>query len=874
MRYMIFTEQENDKYEVAVLIKPTYFTQKDLQEYYVDPLAMGGIDPSKVIAFDLLYKNNKATTTTVKEYLNELLPTLKELGIRYIYCADAAYFKVLAKQTKADNNFGYLFNVAVKDYEHIQVTYGLNHGSLIYNPDQIDKLKMSVQTLIDAYTGSYSVLGADIIHYEDYPETISQIKWTLNRLHQYPILAVDIEAFSLNMHEAGIGSIGFAWSKHEGVSFAVDYAAITDSDFSDGVYGYRHRNDKVRELLKRFFESYKGKIMFHNATYDTKVLIYELWMKDPLDRVGMLYGLHTMYRALHDTKVITYLATNSTAGNVLGLKELAQPFAGNWAQSEINDIRRIEKEQLLRYNLVDCLSTFYVYEKYLPTMIADKQEELYYSLMLPTLKVLTQIEMVGMPMDVDKIQQAKDKLSAEERKALDVIENDPYVLKAQEVIQHYEMEKANAKLKTKVKPIEDFAHIKFNPNSGAHLAVLFHEVMNLPVLERTKTKLPATGTDTIKKLVNHADEDQLPLLHALLDLGSVAKILTAFIPAFEKAVPKADGRAYLHGGFNLGGTISGRLSSSKPNLQNLPSGSKWGKLVKECFSAAFGEVFCSADFNALEDRINTLLTKDPNKIKIYTEGYDGHCFRAFYYWGDQMPDIVDTVESVNSIKDKYPKHRSRSKSPSFALQYAGTWITLVKNCGFSEEEAKRVEANYHKMYEVSDKWMAERLEECCRDGYATVAFGLRIRTPLLKQTVLGTHKTPKEAEAEARSVGNAISGQSYGLLNNRAIVEFMDRVWNSEYKYDVVPVALIHDAIYLIVKEDAEVVAWVNKNLTECMAWNELPEIQHESIKLSAELDLHYPNWANAITLPNDATAPQIKQICQEWYEENMKEAA
>lgn len=239
-----------------------------------------------------------------------------------------------------------------------------------------------------------------------------------------------------------------------------------------------------------------------------------------------------------------------------------------------------------------------------------------------------------------------------------------------------------------------------------------------------------------------------------------------------------------------------------------------------------------------------------------------------------MPDIVETVESINSIKEKYPKHRSRSKSPSFAMQYAGTWITLVKNCGFSEEEAKRVEANYHKMYEVSDRWMDERLKECCEKGYATVAFGLRIRTPLLKQTVLGTSKTPKEAEAEARSVGNAISGQSYGLLNNRAIVEFMERVWNSEYKYDVVPVALIHDAIYLIVKEDAEIVAWVNKNLTECMAWNELPEIQHESIKLSAELDIHFPSWANAITLPNGATAQEVKDICQSWYQEYKAQAA
>ena len=68
----------------------------------------------------------------------------------------------------------------------------------------------------------------------------------------------------------------------------------------------------------------------------------------------------------------------------------------------------------------------------------------------------------------------------------------------------------------------------------------------------------------------------------------------------------------------------------------------------------------------VEDKINTLLTGDPNKEKVYSEGYDGHCFRTYYYWKDQMPDIVDTVESINSIADKYPDLRSKSKAPTFA----------------------------------------------------------------------------------------------------------------------------------------------------------------------------------------------------------------
>ena len=198
----------------------------------------------------------------------------------------------------------------------------------------------------------------------------------------------------------------------------------------------------------------------------------------------------------------------------------------------------------------------------------------------------------------------------------------------------------------------------------------------------------------------------------------------------------------------------------------------------------------------------------------------------------------------------------------------------MKNCGFSEEVAKQIEANYHKMYAESDAWMAQQLAECCQKGYATVAFGLRIRTPLLKQTVLNTSKTPREAEAEARSIGNAIGGQSYGLLNNRAIVEFMERVWNSPYKYDIVPVALIHDAIYLIIKDDLDIVTWANQNLTECMAWNELPEIQHPEIKLSAELDIFYPNWSNPITLKNNDDSETIYNTCIKGYEKYKEKQA
>ena len=138
------------------------------------------------------------------------------------------------------------------------------------------------------------------------------------------------------------------------------------------------------------------------------------------------------------------------------------------------------------------------------------------------------------------------------------------------------------------------------------------------------------------------------ILQALIDFAAVDKILTAFIPAFKDAVySKKDNWHYLIGNFNLGGTVSGRLSSSNPNLQQLPAtGSKYAKVIKSCFQAPPGWLYCGLDFNALEDHISALTTKDQNKLKVYLDHYDGHCLRAYAYMADQMPDITDDLNEV------------------------------------------------------------------------------------------------------------------------------------------------------------------------------------------------------------------------------------
>lgn len=878
MKHIVF--EEADSYPVAVLIKPSYLRQYELERHYLDRLHPE-IVAHQVIAFDLDYGGKKKVTNKVaKAYLeDELLPVLTDLKSEVLYVCDAEYFKVLTKVGKTEPHYGYALPCKIKGYEHLHVVLGVNYGQLIYNPELASRLDLTLDALVGVVKGTYKALGEGVIHYAHYPQTVSEISAALEQLHQYPTLAADIETFSLKVDKAGVATIGFAWDQHEGIAFCCDYKPLPGPQ--DGLHGENVPNNQVRYLLRRFFQQYRGRLRWHNASFDLRSLIWALFMKDAKDYKGMLEGLDVMCRHFDDTKIIAYLATNSTAGNVLGLKALAHSHAGNYAEDEIKDVRRIPRPQLLEYNLVDVLCTNYVYDTHYPTMIRDHQEEIYTTLMLPSLKVLTQMELTGMPIDQDAVADARKRLEWEADSHMAVFKDNPIIERFEERMtqqaweRDYEERRAKAKNPDKILPKDrkGFPRATFNPNSGPQMQALLYEDMDLPVIDKTKTKLPATGGKTLKKLINHTNEPTYrEVIEALIGWTKVDKILTAFIPNFEAAIDKGDGKTWLHGNFNLGGTVSGRLSSNNPNLQQIPSGSTYGKLIKQCFQAPSGWIFCGADFSSLEDRINALLTKDPNKLKVYTDGFDGHALRTYHYWPQEFPHLREIPEDINTIDEQDHPLRQESKGPTFALTFQGTWQTLVKNNGFSEAEAKRIEANYHKLYQVSTAWVKERIAEAARQGYAEVAFGLRIRAPLLKQTMLGHRTTPYEAEAEARTLGNALSGQSYGLLNNRAANAFMARVWASEFRYDVMPVALIHDAVYLLVRDRSDVVAWVNQALIEEMEWQELPEIQHDEVKLGAALDLYWPTWAHTLTLPNGAAQDEIEALCAEHIAKGQQE--
>ena len=616
------------------------------KHYYTPHLKVLNHD---VMVCDIFLDKTKKKTTNgqIKEYLDDLIPNLLASGITMLVVTNPDYFKVLTKQTKTDSTIGDVLPSVIKG---LDVAYCPNYSRIFYDPDKTkERIKTSLEAVVRWMKGDKSSVGDKIIAFEAYPQTDDEIIEWLDKLYKMDCdLTCDIEGFSLKHYDAGIGTITFCWNETSGIAFPVDYVRTTSPDGK--THGMYVKNHKVRNALKRFFEVFRKKMIYHNICYDAYVLVYQLFMGHILDQEGLLYGLEVVLRNWDCSQLITYLATNSCAGNELGLKVQAQTYAGNYAQDDIHDITKIPLDALLKYNLTDGLSTWFVYKKNLPIMIADQQTGIYYEIFRPAVWDIIQMQLTGMPINMQKVKDLNKLLQKESDLNLARMNSLKILQSFMDTLMDEYVDKKNAEYKKKRISKSDVnpGVIEFNPGSPKQLQRFLYseDFLGLPVLDYTDTKLPATGAETLEKLLNHTkDSEVIKFLEILIEFKASAIILSTFLPAFLKAYQGNDGWHYLFGNFRLGGTASGRLSSNNPNLQNIPSSGssdakqRLAKLIKECFEAPPGWLFVGLDFDSLEDKISAVTTRDPEKIKVYSDGYDGHCLRALAYFGNHMPDI-------------------------------------------------------------------------------------------------------------------------------------------------------------------------------------------------------------------------------------------
>jgi len=593
----------------VLLCKEKAMESVEVNNHYLEPLAREGIPESSVLILPLLYNTpTKILAKTAKAYLDKLITKIPT-SVTNIVIADSSYFKFITKTTKVSDNYGNVVSGGLPGYSQHRCVYVPNYKSLFKQPENKKLIELGIKAIAGTAT---SVL----INSAEYGFKHGSDRELLDNLYKYPVLATDIETTGLDL-EAEIVSIAFAWTKHDGV--AIDLSI-------NGIY-----------YLKEFLETYKGKLLFHNGLFDVKLLIRSLWMQHATDYTGMMEGLQ-YFKNFDDTMIMVYLAKNATTKVSLKLKEVALEYVGNYA-IEIQDITRYTKAQILKYNLIDALATFYIWENY----VSESSSQPYQEIFQPSLYSLIKMMLIGLPMNSNRVEEVHNILAAKEKALNEQIQQNSCVKVFNKQLQERSWKLANSKLKKLVKPFEDFKHLQFNPSSHLQLSTLLFDSLNLPVIDKTKSGAPATGGDILQDLENHTqDEDILDLLKFIRELSEVTKINGTFIKAFMQE------KDFLHGNLKLGGTQSGRLSSNSPNLTNLPAHGGMGKLVKSCIEAPSGWLFAGADFSALEERIGAILSKDPNRIKVYTDGYDGHSLRAQTYFADQMSDITTALNKAET----------------------------------------------------------------------------------------------------------------------------------------------------------------------------------------------------------------------------------
>lgn len=878
-----------------------------IQDNYGSVLEKYGLSMDDFLCIEMLFNDKgKAPAKEGRAFLNFVLKHVIALGVSHIMVADSTYFKLLTKESKVTAHYGTHVQCAITGYEHIEVIPVANYMAAEYNPQIVETIDLSCVAFASRVgaTKIEGYLGKGVIRKAEYPDSYLDISNYLDKIILNPVLACDIETFSLRIDSSGIGTIGFASSMDTGGAFLVDLNRP------------RAHSISVKSKLKEFFIEFhrrKGKLIFHNGNFDVPRLIYNLFMDSPTDYKGMRYGIRLFLDMIEDSMFLAFLCLNTTVkpGPDLSLKTLSKPLLGNYAEdvTDISVYKPVEyitaeetkvrqqiaeieagytrKEYtkavmlkmlpkvnpnnykpdslLLEYNLKDCLGTMFVHDVYRAQAEREDLLEYYDTILKPSLRFVWEMQLVGLPINLNRVEEIYEPIRAAAARAQQHLANTRECGRLMTKIGAERMVKENAKLKTITKPLKHFIPT-FNINSSPQVSRLLYEEMKLPVLNTTEAGNPSTQGKVLKRLLNdHLTKGsfEYDIVKTLVDYADTKTILSTFIPAFRRYAwdKGTEGVSWLNGNFNLTGTQSGRLSSNDPNMQNIPSNSQYGDDVKSCFVAPEGWLFATADFSSLEDRINAILTKDPNKIRVYTEGFDGHCLRAYTYFKDQMEGIDPTsAESINTIETKYPELRQKSKAPTFAFQYRGTWKTVCENLGIPDEEGQALEANFKSLYSVSELYFIRKVMEAMENGFIRLSFGLRLLTPMLHGK-RDPHKLFGMADKEAKSMYNADS-QTWGTLTNRALIEFADRLDASEQHIQegLLLILTVHDAGYVLVKDTPEHIKWLNDNLIECMNWQDHPAIMSDDVPIEADLEFGY-SWDKLVKVHNGASLDEIIKI-------------
>jgi DNA polymerase-1 len=563
----------------------------------------------------------------------------------------------------------------------------------------------------------------------------------LTKLESSDLFAFDTETDSLDYMVANLVGLSFAVAEGEAayVPVAHDYLEAPE----------QLSREWVLERLKPILEDSSQAKVGQNLKYDASVLArYDIDMK----------GID------HDTMLASYVF-NSVGGkhdmDSLALRFLQhscisfEQIAGK-GKKQLT-FNQIPLEEAAPYAAEDADITLRLHNHLQKKLSSDeKLNAVYTDIEMPLVPVLSKIERTGVYIDDMQLNNQSHEIAIR----LDDLEKKAYELAEQE----------------------------FNLSSPKQLQAILFEKMGLPVVKKTPSGAPSTNEEVLQELAL-----DYPLPKLILEYRGLAKLKSTYTDKLPKMINAETGR--VHTSYHQGVTATGRLSSTDPNLQNIPIRNEEGRRIRQAFIAEEGKKILAVDYSQIELRIMAHLSADPALLDAFRNGKDIHAATAAEILGVS----IDEVSS---------EQRRRAKAVNFGLIYGMSAFGLAKQLGIPRHEAQHYMDTYFERYPGVLQYMEETRSQASEQGYVETIFGRRLHLPEIKSRNGMRRKAAERAAINAPMQGTAADIIKKAML---LVAQWIDEEGNGQVKL----LMQVHDE--LVFEVDEAVLSDVERKVQDLM---------------------------------------------------------
>lgn len=554
------------------------------------------------------------------------------------------------------------------------------------------------------------------------------ITW-LEKLQQAKCFAFDTETTSLNYMEAEL----------VGVSFAVRAGEAAYVPVAHDYPGAPEQLDRgwVLTQLKPLLESASIGKVGQNLKYDSHILRrYDIRLSGIANDTMLASYVFNSVGSRHDMDTLSL--------QYLGHRPISfEDIAGKGAKQLT--FNQIGLEEAAPYAAEDADVTWRLHEKLWGEVSQDaKLLKVLTDIELPLVPILVDMEQHGVQIDAQLLAKQSNEIALE----LARLEEQAYTIAGEE----------------------------FNLGSPKQLQAILFEKLELPIIKKTPKGAPSTAEDVLQELAL-----DYPLPDVIMRHRGLSKLKSTYTDKLPKMVNPRTGR--IHTSYHQAVTATGRLSSSDPNLQNIPIRTEAGRRVRKAFTAPAGYRIMAIDYSQIELRIMAHLSQDKNLVEAFSKGRDIHKATAAEVFG------VD-LESVTS------EQRRRAKAVNFGLIYGMSAFGLARQLDIPRHEAQQYMEKYFERFPGVQDYMERTRQQAKRDGYVETLFGRRLQLPEIRAQNGARRKAAERAAINAPMQGTAADIIKYAMIK---VADYLRANVPQEEAWMIMQV---HDELVFEIKED------------------------------------------------------------------------